>query len=282
MEPPSEISGTTWGALTPTSFQTTLYVPCLKISITAGSFIRFSKGESAPQVGRIIDVVSSIDSVPQPENHPLIQTPLPDNFDVGIQLQFAKVNLFIDRLLLSDREFPAETSSSCDGWQGIVQLDGYEWIPSHLIIGLSFVFMEEDMLSHSFDDCRGMSNFFVLKYRQARIGNLSVIPRHECPPFPACIEQFQKLWSVCHCELIFNSIRQIRQDMQRILCRVAQSQGDFAVKNAKLQLPSCSWFYIKNTMATQGIDSIVPTVHTGSATMRGFKVLVRRRRGFIV
>jgi hypothetical protein len=159
MEPPSEISGTTWGALTPTSFQTTLYVPCLKISITAGSFIRLSKGESAPQVGRIIDVVSSIDSVPQPENHPLIQTPLPDNFDVGIQLQFAKVNLFIDRLLLSDREFPAETSSSCDGWQGIVQLDGYEWIPSHLIIGLSFVFMEEDMLSHSFDDCRGMSIF---------------------------------------------------------------------------------------------------------------------------
>jgi hypothetical protein len=44
--------------------------------------------------------------------------------------------------------------------------------------------------------------------------------------------------------------------MQRIRCRAAQSQGDFAVKKAKLHLPSCSWYFIKYSMVRQGVDSI--------------------------
>ncbi|KAI2500990.1 hypothetical protein MHU86_13464 [Fragilaria crotonensis] len=43
--------------------------------------------------------------------------------------------------------------------------------------------------------------------------------------------------------------------MQRILCRVAQSQGNFAVKNTKLQVPSCTWHFIKDTLTTKGIES---------------------------
>jgi hypothetical protein len=37
---------------------------------------------------------------------------------------------------------------------------------------------------------------------------------------------------------------------------VAQSQGDFAVKNTKLHLPNCCWFFIKNAMEAEGICSI--------------------------
>jgi hypothetical protein len=183
---------------------------------------------------------------------------LPDGLDDQIAVQFAKINLFRDRSLFSDRNFPGDSSSSsCDSWQSVVQLNEFDWIPSHVIVGLAFIFMEEEIVSSAFDDCRGMANFFVLKYRVDRNGGVSIIPRqHAFPPFPGRIESFCKIWSVDHCELIFNGIRQIRQDMQCMLCRVAQSQGEWAVKNAKLQLPGCSWFYIKNMMATRGIDSV--------------------------
>ncbi|KAI2505589.1 hypothetical protein MHU86_8831 [Fragilaria crotonensis] len=50
--------------------------------------------------------------------------------------------------------------------------------------------------------------------------------------------------------------------MQRSLCRVAQSQGDFAVKTTKLQLPSCSWFYIKSSLACEGIHSVPEVRYT--------------------
>jgi ABC-type microcin C transport system permease subunit YejE len=62
----------TWEALTPTSFQTTLYLPSLKISITAGSFITYRKGETGLLVGRVVEVVSSINLIPQDDNYPLI------------------------------------------------------------------------------------------------------------------------------------------------------------------------------------------------------------------
>jgi hypothetical protein len=95
-----------------------------------------------------------------------------------------------------------------------------------------FVAMEDDALF--LDDCQGMRDFFVAKYWISGNGDVCLIPRHACPSFPGQIEGFRKLWSIDSCELIFNSLRQIRQEMQRILCQVAQSQGDFAVKNAKL------------------------------------------------
>lgn len=183
---------------------------------------------------------------------------MPDDFDDDILVQFAKVNLFKYRSLLSDRDFPAEDNfaSSCTGWPKVVQVEECEWIPSHSIFGLAFIFMEDDIASHFFDDCRGMSNFFVLKYRRARNGFVSVVPRNACPPFARCIERCHKIWSVDHSQIIFNSIRQIRHDMQRILCRIVQSQGDFTTRNAKLQVPSFCWFYIKNALARQGIESI--------------------------
>jgi hypothetical protein len=201
----------TWEALTPTSFQTTLYLPSLKISITAGSFITYRKGETGLLVGRVVEVVSSINLIPQDDNYPLIDEPLPDDFDDDILVQFAKVNLFKYRSLLSDRDFPAEDNfaSSCTGWPKVVQVKECEWIPSYSIFGLAFIFMEDDIASHIFDDCRGMSNFFVLKYRLAQNGFVSVVPRNACPPFAGCIERCHKMWSVDHSQIIFNSIHQI-------------------------------------------------------------------------
>jgi hypothetical protein len=36
---------------------------------------------------------------------------------------------------------------------------------------------------------------------------------------------------------------------------VAQSQGDFSMKKSKMHVPSCSWYFIKNEMAAEGINS---------------------------
>jgi hypothetical protein len=73
-----------------------------------------------------VDIVSSINAVPQAEDHPLIHQPLPDDFSDKIPVQFAKVNVFKDCSLLSDRDFPGEDNflSSCDGWQFVVQVVG--------------------------------------------------------------------------------------------------------------------------------------------------------------
>lgn len=261
MQPPT---ADTWDVVVPTSFQNTIYLPSLKIAITAGSFILYHVGgdESlmAPQVGRILDVTSAIPV--EGNNYPLIgaSSPAPD---INSPVQFAKVNVFQDCLLVPHLNFPADDNfCNSDGWQQVVQLYEVIWVPSHLIVGLSFVFLEDYFFSHSFVDCHGMTNLFVLKYRTGRDGIVSTVPQDACPPFASCIDSFSNLWSVCYCELIFNSIQQIRQEMQRILCRVAQSQGDFTVKNAKLQFPSCSWFYIKSRMEANGIQGIFTVTYT--------------------
>jgi hypothetical protein len=155
MQPPTE----TWDGLIPTSFQATLYLPSLKIAVTAGSFILYHKGDTstAPQVGRILNVAPSISSIPHSQNHPLIHLPFPDS---DLPVQFAKVNIFQDRSLVTDPNFPADANSSIfDGWQQVVQLDETIWIPSHVILGLgAFVFMEDYLHCNSFGDCHGMKN----------------------------------------------------------------------------------------------------------------------------
>jgi hypothetical protein len=129
-------------------------------------------------IGLVIEIVTSNKSVPQQENHPIIRAPLPDGINDEIPVQFVKVNLFKDRSLLSDRDFPGEDnfSSSCDGWQSVVQINEYDWTPSHSIAGLSFIFTEEDIRSRFFDDCHGMSNFFVVKCRLAWNEHVSIVP----------------------------------------------------------------------------------------------------------
>jgi hypothetical protein len=169
-------------------------------------------------------------------------------------VQFAKVNIFQDRQSFSGCNFPAGEDDHFHGWQRIVQVNTFDWIPLYLIVGLAFVAFEDD--DAAFDDCKGMSNFYVEKYRIMGASDVSVIPQHACPPYPGQIESFQKLWSVDYCELTFNSIRHIRQEMQRILCHIAQSQGNFSTKNTKLHLPSCTWYFIKSTMAAEGVESI--------------------------
>lgn len=269
-----------WEELIPSSFERTLYIQDLKIAIPAGSFILYRTGEKnkngsndAPEgcqlsreqqnqqelksaVGRIIEV---LDSVPDD------LLALPQEPDVLLPVQYAKVNVFEDYSLISDKLFlnEAESSAALNGrraWQRLVQLCTYKWIPSSDVVGLSFVFLEED--TTFVDECCGMFNAYLLKHRIDSSGQISSISRDLCPPFPSCLESFRRQWSVDHCHMIFNSIRQIRQDMQKSLCRVAQSQGDFTVKTTKLLLPNCSWFYIKSNLACRGINSIPAVRYT--------------------
>jgi hypothetical protein len=164
----TKMQRSSWESLTPTSFKNTLYIPSLKISVTAGSFIRYSAGEAAPDaVGRIVEVVSSLDLVP--DNHALIHlTSRAGQFKNESPLQYAKVNVFKDRRLFPDSHFPAD-NESFDRWERIVQLDKIQWIPSNYIVGLAFVAMEDDGF---FDDCQGMCNFYVAKYRITEKGEL--------------------------------------------------------------------------------------------------------------
>ena len=299
-----------WEELSPSSFKTTLYVPSLKISITPGSFILYSRpemqqpssaqappsrdannekglrtstleGQSGEElnkmsncVGRIIKVVNSVEEIDNFE-HFASSAAFPDDVasllqqPADVSVQYVKVNVFRDQSVISnkvclDQSALSQASNGKSTWQRLVQLCKYDWIPSSAVVGLAFVFPEADnvMLPHTFDDCRGMYNAYLLKYRIDTEGHISCIPSDSCPPFPSCLKPFCKLWSVDHCQMIFNSIRQIRQDMQRSLCRVAQSQGDFSVKTTKIQLPSCSWFYIKSSLASEGIQSIPAVSYT--------------------
>jgi hypothetical protein len=95
---PQPAAATTWEMLSPTSFHTSLYIPCLKISVTAGAFIKYSRGAADKAVGRIVEVVSSFDLLPTNAavHHPLVNAPLPAAL-TNIPIQFAKVNLFTER-----------------------------------------------------------------------------------------------------------------------------------------------------------------------------------------
>lgn len=260
-------SSTNWELFNPTSFKNTIYIPSLKISVTAGSFVSYRRSDAGSPsiVGRVVEVVTSIDMVPDQDSHPLVYLAPPDHFESDIPVQFAKVNIFQDCQLFSGCNFPP-SDDRFDEWQSIVQIDKFDWIPSYIIVGLAFVAFEDD---DTIDDCKGMSNFYIAKYRISGEGIVSTIPQHASPPFPGRIESFYKLWSVDYCELTFNTIRYIRQEMQRILCRVAQSQGDFTMKNTKLQLPSCTWHYIKNAMAAGGVDSISTVKFSQPQAFRG-------------
>jgi hypothetical protein len=255
------LQSTSWELLIPTSYKITAYIPSLKTSVTAGSFVRYCKGiegddyGSHSRVGRILEVVALLDMVPNGERHQLMNVAAPQQ-DTEIPIQYVKVNYFQDRRSLSDGNFPSsfEDDRFDAGWQKVVQTDVSEWIPSYLIEGLAFIAFEDD---DSFDDCKGMRHFYVAKYRiESETGVVSTIPKHTCPPFAGQIDSFCKLWSVDFCQLAFNTIRHIRQEMQKILCRVAQSQGDFSAKNVKVYLPRCAWCFIKDAMADKGVHSI--------------------------
>ena len=275
-----------WEEVIPSSFKMTLYLPSLKISITAGSFILYERqrldGESGAHtksVGRIIKVVDSIEGIDNPEclaGLQASQQPTPDN----VLVQYLKVNVFSDQSMISGKHYSRQletsqtSSTSADGndetsncWQRVAQLCQYDWISSSAVAGLAFVLpdaVSNSMMGsqHAYDDCRGMFNVFLLKHQMDSTGHVSCIPTDSCPPFPCLLQGFSEQWSVDHCQIIFNSILQIRRDMHRSLCRIAQSQGDFAIKKTKLQVPSCSWFHIKSIAAFKGVDSVTPVRYT--------------------
>jgi hypothetical protein len=242
-------STTSWEALIPTSYKITAYILSLKTSVTAGSFVRYHKGVegkddgSQSHVGCILEVVALLNLVPNRERHQLMNVAAPQ--DTEISIQYVKVNCFKDCRSFLECNFPSsiEDNRFDAGWQRIVQLDVSEWIPSYLFKGLAFIAFEDD--EEAFDDCKGMCHFYVAKYRiESATGVVSIIPKHTCPPFAGQIDNFCKLWSVDFCQMVFKAIRHLRQEMQKILCRVAQSQGDFSAKNAKVYLSSSAWLVL--------------------------------------
>jgi hypothetical protein len=264
-----DFQAATWESLNPLSFVSTVYIRSLKMSVTAGSFVTYCKNRSVGQrdVCRIIDIVTSIDLVPEYARQSLLSQEEEDN-ENEFPVQFAKVNLFVDIKTYNGCcgiHFPEAHQDSKQhyqqegSWNRIVQLNRIEWILSSWIVGLAFIAFESD---DAMDDyCfRGMSNLFLAKYRimedKGGSEKVSIIPHNEWPPFAGHIKGFQDVWSVDNCLLIFNNIRHIRVEMQRILCRIAQSQGDFTTRSAKMQLPSSSWYFIKQVMASGGVQSI--------------------------
>ena len=200
------VQSTSWELLIPTSYKITAYIPSLKATVTAGSFVRYKgivEGEeeaddgsyytsSSTRVGRIVDVVTSLDLVPSEKRHQLSNNALAPQQDIEIPIQYVMINYFQDRKSLPDDRFPSpfEDNSRYDtGWQKIVQSDISEWIPSYFIEGLAFIAFEDD--DANFDDCKGMCHFFVGKYRiESGTGVVSLIPKHTCPPFAG-----QVVWS---------------------------------------------------------------------------------------
>jgi hypothetical protein len=183
-----------------------------------------------------------------------------------LSVQILKVNVLKDLSLFSNRLLPPgrhDLLSGASKWQRLVQLCEYVWIPSTAVLGLSFVFPATDdgeLVSHTFDDCRGMSNVYLLQHRMDSAGVLSSVPHGQCPPFPCYLESFRKVWSIDYSQMVFNGIRQIRQSIQQSLCRVAQSQGDYSVKKIKLQLPNCCWLYIRDVLTSSNEIRRVSTV----------------------
>jgi hypothetical protein len=117
--------------LNPASFISTAYLHCLKLSITPGSSILYrNKAEEfdvpIPRVGRILEVVDTIEKVPGSENFPAIQEPFqeacrsvaPEN---ERPWHFVRVDVVKSRSMFAVREFPVDDkklSSSTNGGAG--------------------------------------------------------------------------------------------------------------------------------------------------------------------
>lgn len=260
---------TSWETLQVTPSVDSVYLRCLKLSITLGSFVMYkSKAEGSNeailQVGRVLEVMKSINQVPECRRSPAILCGQQDeaaaivddddSHDTTIPPQFIRINIFKSRDSFAEEDF-AVGDDYDSGWNYLIQMEEDDWILADSIINLSFVFPEEEVRAHQHDDCRGMFNFFVLKHRRSQSGFVSLIPRLACPPFGVQLDGFDKFWSVDNCHMIFNSIRQIARGLQRLLCRIAQSQGDFSSRNIKIHVPSCCWVYIKYQFVAKGVVS---------------------------
>jgi hypothetical protein len=223
----------TWETLKAKSSIESVYLPCLKLAITTGSFIMYENkvlGDATVlQVGRVLQVVKTIDMVPgSADRFQAIRQEAAvhvGNASRGndIPLQFIQINVFKTRDSFAEEDFAVDgdnsvlLSSAADGgWQYLVQMEEDDWILADSIINLSFVFPEEEVSSHRHDDCRGMFNFFVLKHRCARNGSVSCIPKLACPPpFGGQLEGFDQYWSVDHCQVIFVRSNRINTCFQR-------------------------------------------------------------------
>jgi hypothetical protein len=99
-----------------------------------------------------------------------------------------------------------QLQASGNSWKVVVQLEEHDWILADAIINLSFVILEEDICSsHCYDDCRGMCNFFVLKYQYRGI----------------CVLPFQEEWKVfvsTGLSITLNS-SSIAYDRMDVLCK---------------------------------------------------------------
>ena len=83
--------------------------------------------------------------------------------------------MFIDRSHIVEENHAFPLSSTDNGFATVVQMQHYEWIVSHLVHGLAFVFLEENTLQRLMDDCRGMKDLFLVTFRMTTVGDVIVI-----------------------------------------------------------------------------------------------------------
>jgi hypothetical protein len=135
---------TTWERLNPKSFISTVYLRCQVVHHTWFLYFVPQQGRESdtriPRVGRVLDVVDSIDKVPGGEKFPAIQEPFQEVYLAAVPenkgpLQFVRVNVLKSRSLFSDGEFPLvdkirflSANGCADGWQVVVQLEEDAWI----------------------------------------------------------------------------------------------------------------------------------------------------------
>lgn len=131
----------TWETLKAKPSIESVYLPCLKLTITSGSFILYESkvdGNAATvlQVGRVLQVVKSIDMIPESNRYPAIcQEPFhegdSDNASRNdIPLQFIRINVFKNRASFSEEDFAVNGDNSVlsspvsGGWKYLVQIKG--------------------------------------------------------------------------------------------------------------------------------------------------------------
>ena len=136
----------------PSLLRKTVYVHCLKLSVTVGSFVMYRvAGEAKAQIGRVVDVASTRDNVPQCDN--FIEgeqethegsSNISSEEDTRMPVQFVQLNIFrhlssFEEQAFLELEDAAKDNNTSDEWQVVVQVNEDCWIPSTSICDLSFV-----------------------------------------------------------------------------------------------------------------------------------------------
>jgi hypothetical protein len=126
----------------------------------------------------------------------------------------------------------------------LVNISKVAVVPVGSINSLAFVFLASDVMNYTFH-VQGMSDAFVIQFRQSLISNTLVQLNNDCFfEFPDLYPEHQLRYCDCFGRSIFSSIDHLRQELWRFLCRYGQSQGLFPKGTVKFLITEqFSFFY---------------------------------------